>query len=282
MKPLLIQTIALAALFLACTAPHQTAFAQATTTASSSVTNSGAPLDVNRIIRSVTAKETEFREALNNYSFKRDAVIQTIGMGGQITGEYHRVSTFTFDDKGNRFEKIVFFPMSTLRDISVTAEDLENLGGVQPFALEASKIDLYNFTYVGKERIDELDLFVFDVAPKIKPDPKRSTERYFQGRIWIDDRDLQIVKAQGRSLPEVKDQFFPAFETYREQIDGRYWFPTYIYSDEEFTFKNGDVVHVRMKVRYSDFGRFRSDVKLIEEGEEPAPEPTPTPSPTKP
>jgi len=282
MKLLLIQIVALAALFLACIAPHQTAFAQATTTASSSVTNSGAPVDVNRIIRSVTAKETEFRQALNNYSFKRDAVIQTIGMGGQITGEYHRVSTFTFDDKGNRFEKIVFFPMSTLREISVTAEDLENLGGVQPFALEASKIDLYNFTYVGKERIDELDLFVFDVAPKVKPDPKRTQERFFQGRIWVDDRDLQIVKARGKSLPEVKNQFFLAFETYREQIDGRYWFPTYIYSDEDVEFPSGDVVHVRMKVRYSDFGRFRSEVTLTEEGEEPAPEPTPTRSPTKP
>ena len=62
--------------------------------------------DVQRIIRAFTAKEVEFFNALNSYSFKRDALVQKIGMGGQVTGEYHRVSTFTFDDQGNRFEKI--------------------------------------------------------------------------------------------------------------------------------------------------------------------------------
>ena len=72
------------------------------------------PAEVDRIIRAFTAKEAEFRRALNSYSFKRDALIQRIGMGGQVTGEYHRVSTFTFDDQGNRYEKISFFPMSTM------------------------------------------------------------------------------------------------------------------------------------------------------------------------
>jgi len=59
--------------------------------------------DANKIIQAFTAKEGEFRRALNNYSFKRDALIQSIGMGGQVMGEYHRVSNFTFDDQGNRY-----------------------------------------------------------------------------------------------------------------------------------------------------------------------------------
>src|ERR1051325_8336624 len=143
---------------------------------------------VYEIIQKVAAKETQCRHALNSYAFKRDALIQTLGMGGQVTGEYHRVSDFTFDDAGNRFEKINFFPMPSFG--GVTQEDLEDLGGVNPFALEAAKINQYNFKYVGKERIDELDLYVFDVAPKITPDPKKK-DRYFIGRIWVDDRDLQ-------------------------------------------------------------------------------------------
>jgi len=118
---------------------------------------------IDGVIRAFTAKETEFRRALNSYAFKRDALMQEIGMGGQVIGEYHRVSDFTFDDMGNRFEKIQFFPMPSFP--GVTQEDLEDLGGVNPFALEASKIDQYSFKYVGKERIDELDLYVFDVAP---------------------------------------------------------------------------------------------------------------------
>jgi hypothetical protein len=282
MKRFLLSSFVLVTLSCVSLMSHQTAFAQAEKAAASGVTKSGTPADVNRIIRAVTTKETEFRDALNNYAFKRDAVVQTIGFGGQITGEYHRVSNFTFDDRGSRFEKILFFPMPTLTEISVTQEDLENLGSVQQFALESSKIDQYNFTYIGKERIDELDLYVFDVAPKVMPDPKRTKERYFQGRIWVDDRDLQIVKARGRSLPDVKNQFFPTFETYREQIDGRYWFPTYVSTDEEVVLSGGQVTHVRMLVRYTEYRRFRSDVKIIEEGDEPVPDPEPSPTPTPP
>ena len=241
-------------------------------------------VDVDKIIRTFTAKETEFRQALNNYAFKRDAIVQTIGMGGEVTGEYHRVSQFAFDDRGEQFEKITYFPQPTLTEISFTQEDLQDLGGVEPFALEASKMDRYNFTYVGKEHIDELDTYVFDVAPKVVP--KKVSERYFQGRIWVDDRDLQIVKTRGKGIPE-GDQRFPVFETWRQQIDGRYWFPTYTYADDDLVFPHDQVVHIRMIVRYTDFKRFGSQVKITEVGEpgENVPEdkqPAPAPKQSKP
>ena len=151
--------------------------------------------EVERIIKTFTSKETQFRQALNQYSFKRDAIIQSLGMGGQITGEYHRVSTFTFDDSGGRYEKINYFPMPSFG--AVTQEDLEDLGGIQPFALEPSKIPQYDFKYVGRDKIDELSLYVFDVTPKVIPDPKKSKERFFLGRIWVEDQDLEIVKTKG-------------------------------------------------------------------------------------
>lgn len=224
---------------------------------------------VDEIVRAFTAKESGFRQALNSYAFKRDALVQTIGMGGQVTGEYHRVSQFTFDDQGNRFEKINFFPMPTLTEISVTAQDLEDLGGVNPFALEASKLNAYSFKYVNKEKIDELDLYVFDVSPKVAPDPKKVKERFFQGRIWVDVQDLQIVKARGKGVPEDKNNKYPTFETYREQIDGKYWFPTYTYSDDELTFGNGNVVRMRMLVKYTDFVVGRGKVTITEIGDAP-------------
>jgi hypothetical protein len=236
-----------------------------------------APPDVDRIIRAFTSKETQFREALKSYRFKRDALIQTIGMGGQITGEYHRVSNFVFDDRGQRFEKITYFPQPTLTELSISQEDIEDLGGVQPFALELSKIDQYNFTYAGKEHIDELDLYVFDVAPKVLP--KKVSERFFQGRVWVDTTDLQIVKVRGKGVPE-GDQRFPVFETYREQIDGKYWFPTYTSANDDLVFKGGQVVHFHMLVRYTNYQRFRGSATIIEEGEPGAvAEPTPTPKP---
>src|SRR6266478_717637 len=223
------------------------------------------PADADRIIKAFTAKETEFRQALNQYSFKRDAILQSIGMGGQVTGEYHRVSYFTFDDQGNRYEKISFFPMPSMGEI--TQEDIDDLGGIEPFALEPSKISRYNIKYVGKEKIDELNLYVFEVAPKVIPDPKKTKERLFVGRIWVDDQDLQIVKTKGKGVPETKINKFPIVETYREHIDGRYWFPTYSYADEELIFDNGGSLHVRMKVRYTDFTPARATLKVTEVGE---------------
>jgi TonB family protein len=222
------------------------------------------PAEVDRIINAFTKKEAEFRRALTAYSFKRDALIQSIGMGGQVIGEYHRVSTFTFDNQGNRYEKINYFPMSTMGD-SVTREDIEDLGGIKPFALDPSRVSEYNIRYVGKEKIDDLDLYVFDVAPKVMPSPKKVEDRMFQGRIWVDEQDLQIVKTKGKGVPETKKNKFPTVETYREHIDGRYWFPTYSYADEELIFDGGGSLHIRLKVKYTDFAVARGTLKVVTE-----------------
>jgi TonB family protein len=266
--------------FVSSATSSHTVFAQ-TATASAASPAQAAPVDTNKIIAAFTAKETEFRRALNSYAFKRDAVIQVIGMGGQIAGEYHRVSHFTFDDSGNRFEKIVFFPMPSYS--GVTAEDIEDLSGVNPFALEAANIDKYNFTYVGKERIDDLNLYIFDVTPKVMPNPKAKI-RLFQGRIWVDDQDLQIVKSHGKGVPETKTNKFPKVETYREQIDGRYWFPTYSYADEELVFGDGNVTHIRIKVKYTDFQKGHVDIKItdVEDGAEVANSPEQNPGSSTP
>ena len=240
--------------------------ASAQTQASAGTTGPPNSVDIDRIIRTFTAKEAEFRRALNNYSFKRDALIQKLGMGGQVVGEYHRVSTFTFDDQGNRYEKISYFPMATMPE--VTTEDIDDLGGINPFALEPSKIPQYDFRYVGKEKIDELNLYIFDVTPKVIPNPKKTKERLFTGRIWVDDQDLLIVKTKGKGVPETKENKYPMVETYRQNIDGRYWFPTYSYADEELIFDSGFVLHVRMKVRYMDFTPARATLKVTEVGED--------------
>ncbi len=222
-----------------------------------------------KIIQSFTAKEVEFRRALNNYSFKRDALIQSIGMGGQVIGEYHRISMFTFDDQGNRFEKITFFPMASMPE--VTQEDIDDLGGISPFGLEPAKLDQYTIRYAGREKIDDLNLYIFDVQPKVMPDKKKTKERLFLGRVWVDNQDLQIVKTKGKGVPEDKNNKYPVVETYREHIDGKYWFPTYSYADEELVFDNGNTLHVRLKVRYTDFAPARATLKVTEIGEDETP-----------
>src|ERR1044072_81246 len=238
---------------------------QAISEAKTGGTTAGAPdqARIDEIIRRFAAKESQFRHALNTYAFKRDALIQILGMGGQVVGEYHRVSEFTFDDQGNRYEKINFFPLSNIGEV-ITAEDLEGLGGVNPFALEATKLGLYNFKYVGKERIDDLDLYVFDVAPKVTPGPKKTKDRFFAGRIWVDDQDLQIVKSKCKAIRETKTKKFPVVETYREQINGKYWFPTYAYADDDLIFDNGTDMRTRMQVKYTNYIIGRGKVTITE------------------
>lgn len=272
MRRVMILAFATATCFAALLPMSGSAVAQQAAKSAPNTTAAPANVDVDRIIRAFAAKESRFRNALNYYGFRRDAVMQQIGMGGQIVGEYHRVSNFTFDNSGLRFEKISFFPMPSLA--SITPEDLEDLGGVNQFALEASQINLYNFTYVGKERIDELDLYVFDVAPKITPDAKKSKQRFFIGRIWVDDRDLQIVKTKGKGIPEDKNNKYPVVETYREQIDGKYWFPTWTGADDTLYFSSGSQ-RIRMLVRYENYKQFRSTVNITFGDEVPAQTPKP-------
>lgn len=224
------------------------------------------PAEVARIINAFAVKEAEFRKALNSYSYRREAEINTLGFGGQITGSYLRKSDMTFDERGNRIEKITRFPMPTFT--GVTQEDLQDLGGVNPFALEASKLNQYDIKYVGTEKIDELDTYVFDVEPKIMRDPKavkqavKNSERYFLGRIWVDRQDLQVVKSRGKGVPETKINKFPVVETYREQVDDKYWFPTYAYGDDTLVFDNGQSMRLKMLVRYKDYNVGRSKVTL--------------------
>jgi hypothetical protein len=219
-------------------------------------------VEIENIINTFTKNEDDFRYALTNYVFDRSATIQTVGLGGLITGTYRRDSFLTFKKTGERFEKITYFPIPTMKEITVTPEDLEDLGGVNPFAINPNDVKDYTFSYIGKQKIDELNTHVFDVRPKIVNE--KSKKRYFIGRIWVDDKDLMIVKSKGKGIPEGK-QRFPIVETWRTNVDGKYWFPAYSASNDELVFDNGQVVKLRLRVRYENYKQGRSEVIILDD-----------------
>jgi len=229
------------------------------------------------IIKRFTSKESELREEWKDYAYRQETRLQVIGPANTISGEYFQVSEFVFNDAGKRVERIVRAPQSTLDQagLTMTAEDKNALINLQPFALATDELPNYNLNFVGREKLDELNTYVFEVIPKVISDPKTLKKgkdsgiegKYFQGRIWVDDQDLQIVKTAGKTVPEFK-QRFPRFETYRENIDGRYWFPTYTYGDDELDFEKGPSIHVRLVIKYRDYRRFQSDVKITGATEE--------------
>ena len=220
-------------------------------------------VNADQIIQKFAAKETDFAQARNNYTYRQSVKLEELDGGGNPTGgKWELVEDVIFTPEGKRMEKVVYAPVISLRNILLTPEDEQDLRNVQPFVMTTAEIPEYDVHYLGREKVDEIGCYVFSVKPK-KP---VTGKRYFEGQAWVDDRDLQIVKTYGKGVGVIRkssDNQFPKFETYREQIDGKYWFPTYTRADDTLHFKNGDNVRIRTVVRYQDYKRYegRSTIK---------------------
>ena len=257
---------------LACALAARPAFAQ------EGALESDPPKDTtpDAIIKRFAEKETEFAKARDQYTYRQDVTVETLD-GSTVDGQYHEVFDVIFDDKGHRIENVVFAPQSSLTKIYMSQEDMQDIRHRLPFVLTTDDLPEYNILYVGQQQEDELRCYVFDIAPK-KIEGKK---RYFQGRVWVDDHDFQIVKTYGKTVPDLcngkpcnevkkrgdQENLFPKFTTWRQQIDGQYWFPVYTKADDELHFKMEDV-HIREIVKYQDYKRFGSNVKILYQGKE--------------
>jgi hypothetical protein len=224
------------------------------------------------IITRFAAKEKLFKEAREHYTYRQSIKVQTRD-GDTVTGEYQEVFDVLYDDKGHRIENVVFAPQSSLENANLSLDegDIQDFRNRLPFVLTTEEVPEYNILYVGQQQEDTLHCYVFDIAPKKIVGKKR----YFQGRIWVDDHDFQIVKTYGQAVPETRDtkkrgkdeHLYPKFTTWREQIDNQYWFPTYTRADDTLHFNMGDI-HIREIVKYENYKRFGSSVKILYQGKE--------------
>ena len=218
-------------------------------------------IPVDQIIKKFGDRELEFKKERDNYTYTQTFVIQTIDYDGRPDGEHRMTSDILFTPEGKRYEKVISAPQPTLQRITLSQQDLDDLEHVQPFVLTTDELPKYDVIYAGREALDELNTYVFDVKPK----KIEKNQRYFQGRIWVDDTDLNIVKSDGKAVPDIikkgQENIFPRFETFRENIEGHYWFPTYTRSDDELHFSTG-AVHIRMTVRYANYKRFGATIKI--------------------
>ena len=219
-----------------------------------------------QIIQRFAAKEKEFKEAREQYTYRESVTMQTVD-GETVDGEYREVFDVTYDDKGRHLENVVFAPQSSLERVQMSPEDLDDIRHRLPFVLTSDEIGAYDIIYVGQQQEDELRCYVFDIAPK-KIEGKN---RYFQGRIWVDDHDFQIVKTFGKTVPDIRkknnENLFPKFTTWRTQVDGRYWFPAFTKADDTLHFKLNDV-HIREIVKYEDYKRFGANSRITYQGKE--------------
>ena len=228
---------------------------------SSHITNEPPAIPVEKIVQKFTENEDEFRRERENYTYTQMVVLQTVDDDGQVDGEYKLTSDIQFTPAGKRYQKDTYAPTSTIQRIGMTQEDFDDIEKVWPLVLTPNEVPKYEVKYVGREQVDELGTYVFDITPK----QMEKGQRYFQGRIWVEDKDLQIVKTSGIStgLKKKKDDYvYPHFETFRENIEGHYWFPTYTRADDTLHFKSGQDVRFRVSVRYQNYKRFGATIKI--------------------
>ncbi|MBM3789788.1 MAG: hypothetical protein FJW35_05490 [Acidobacteria bacterium] len=210
-----------------------------------------------QIIEAFAAKETEFYEAWMQYTYRQVATIRVLSVDGMERDEgLLMIWEVVFRDDGTREIQLVE-RKGRLRSVGWTADDEDVITNLQPFALTAKELPLYELNYQGKERVDELTAYVFSVKPK----STGGGRYYFQGRIWIDDRDLQVVRTMGKAVPQKRDNQFPEFETLREIVDNQYWFPTWTHADSVLRFP-GQSVRVEETITYENYRRFGSKVKI--------------------
>ncbi len=210
------------------------------------------PLPVEDMIRRLAANEDLFKKVYDTYRLEQTVRVQELDNGGP-SGEFKVTGEFYTKPDGKRYERIVKPPESTLRKSAFSVEDVQTLAALPLFVLTSDELPHYDLRYEGQQKLDEINTFIFSVKPK----QVIRGRRLFDGVVWVDDQELAIVKSYGRFVTEVareNDQIpFTTYETYRENIAGKYWFPTYIRSDETVPLPKGGDLHLRLVIRSSNF-----------------------------
>ncbi len=226
-----------------------------------------------QIIVEMGKHESAFAQARENYTFRQTVVMQTIDDNtNKPDGEYRQVTDIGFNRDNTRNETVVFAPQNTLQRVILDQYDLEDVAKRIPLVLTTEDLPNYDIKYLGRQRVDELDTYVFEATPK-NADFKH---RFFEGKVWVDQKDLEIVMINGKNVPDdIKHGHFSIpFTTYYEQIDTVNWFPTYTRADGTVHFagssQNGPAqdIHMRNTVKYTDYRRYRSSARIIYNGKD--------------
>jgi len=221
-----------------------------------------------QILTHMAQQESAFAAARDHYTFRQDVTFETLAPDtNQPDGAYHQITDISFDDAGRRQEHVLFAPANTLQRVTLTEADLDDVAHRLPFILTTPELPDYTLTYLGRQRVDQLDTYVFDCAPR----QLLKDHRYFQGRVWLSQQDHQIVLIHGQAVPQDTrpghENLSPPLTTYYQQIDGKFWFPIYTRADGTLHFPAhsdtlSQTVHVRTTVRYTDYKRFHATVTL--------------------
>ncbi len=209
-----------------------------------------------QIIQGFAKKEDVYQAARPQYAYRKTIRIQEFGLDGKPAGEYTATYDAVRSSDGKLYEKAIAAPESTLEYLQFEPEDAQVLTHIPAYPVTASQLSKYNLQYLNTEKVDEVDCYIFQVSPKTLD----RQHPYFDGILWIDQKYLEVVKSYGKWVTDLGDMHpptlpFSMFETYRENVEGKYWFPDYTRSDGIYKMKDRDIP-VRVTIKWSNFKPF--------------------------
>jgi hypothetical protein len=231
-----------------------------------------------QIIKSFSQKEDEYQAARPQYSYRKTIRIQEFGPNGAPTGEYLAIYDAIRSSDGKIYEKPVSSPQTSLEALNFEPEDVQALFRIPSYPVTAEQLGKYNVQFLGTETVDEVDCYIFQVNPKTL----ERQHAYFDGVIWVDQKYLEVVKTYGKWVTDLGDMHpptlpFSMFETYRENVDGKYWFPNYSRSEEVIHLQNR-TVPVRVTIKWTNFKPFPATSNSQTPTSPPASGPPPAPA----
>jgi hypothetical protein len=213
------------------------------------------------LARLVAHRESETEAERNEYTYRQTVTIQELDDHGAMRGEYREVRDIIFSPTHERTEQLIGKVRNTLQALVMTEQDFHDIRDIQPLVLTEDRLWNYETKFRGEETMDGVDCWVLQVQPR----QMLGDQRYFDGMIWVDKKDYNIVRMEGRAVPQIRtlksENLFPRFTTIRKPVDpgngrgGKYWFPTYTYADDTLQFRNGPQ-RERLRIAYSNYKRF--------------------------
>jgi len=203
----------------------------------------------------VAHRESETQAERNEYTYRQTVTIQELDDKGAARGEYKEVRDIIFSPTHERTEVLIGKPRDGLKSLKLTDEDFRDIRDIQPLVLTEDQLWNYETKPRGDETMDGVDCWVLQVRPR----QILEGQRFFDGMIWVDKKDYNIVRMQGQAVPQMrsleKENLFPRFTTIRKPVDGQHWFATFTYADDTLPFRNGPL-RERLSIAYSDYKRF--------------------------
>jgi hypothetical protein len=215
------------------------------------------------LIKLIAHRETETQAERNQYTYRQTLTVEELDDHGGRRGEYRETRDIIFSPENERTEQLVGKPQNGLKNLILTSEDFADIRDIQPLVLTEDRLWNYEAQFKGEETVDDVDCWVMQVRPR----QILSGQRFFEGMLWADKKEFNIVRMEGRAVPQVRtlksENLFPRFTTIRKPVDGKHWFPIYTYADDTLQFRTGQQ-RERLRIGYANYKRFAVESKIID------------------